>query len=110
MGCEPESPIFCGLIPEKVGSPGGLETAGRSGREKLAFLGEMRRECIYMVRNNHDFDVPEHPVIFAMERYGEYPWPRDSLQLTADSGHVHEGKTSLGTNFTSKLNFPSAPP
>ena len=27
------------------------------------------------MKNNHEFRVPEHPVIWAMERYGEYPVP-----------------------------------
>ena len=26
------------------------------------------------VKNIHEFEIPEHPVIEAMQRYGEYPW------------------------------------
>ena len=35
----------------------------------------MEKECDFMVRKNHNFEVPEHPVIRAMERYGQYPAP-----------------------------------
>ena len=48
------------------------------------------------VRNHHTEEIPEHPVIWAMERFGEYPPPGkkknteegEDGQLSADSAWV----------------------
>lgn len=43
------------------------------------------------MRKNHKFEVPEHPVIWAMERYGEYPVPEK--KQVRDGEEDHEKKT-----------------
>ena len=64
--------------------------------KKQQEIGRKRKECVALVRKHHAEEIPEHPVIWAMERFGEYPPPGkkknteegEDGQLTVDSAGV----------------------
>ena len=92
MCCDPESLAGHDIVEGLAGCPGRAGTGRGFGGKKLGFSGEMRKECIFMVKNNHIFQVPDHPVIAAMERYGEYRESRERERRRPLPGEEERGK------------------